>query len=146
MNVILAVVAGIIILGLILAIAFTIGKFRELLSEVHEVRKLLGKMESDRIDTKCSNVFAQVLRALEKEQVNISTYKRTSPTTMTIHRAEDFTPLELAVRPAQGAFETGQVIAYANGIPTIHSCQEDLRSFARQIKWMFGEVARHRVA
>lgn len=146
MDTVLKVLVGVVLLGLTLVIAFAVGKLRELLSEIHEVRKLLGKMESDRIDTKCSNLFAQVLRALEKEQVNISTYKRTSSTTLTIHRAEDFTPLKLAVRPDRGAFETGQIIAYADGIPTVHSCQEDMRSFARQIKQAFGEVARHRVA
>ena len=42
--------------------------------------------------------------------------------------------INVAVREHLGSFETGQLIAYANGYPTIHSCEEDVKVFARQIR------------
>src|SRR3989338_5892643 len=95
LSAVLVLVSSILLMVSVLGIARLIGWCREMASIIRETHTLLLKMESDRIDTKCSNLFAQVLRALEKEQVNISTYKRTSSTTMTIHRAEDYATLEL---------------------------------------------------
>ena len=50
------------------------------------------------------------------------------------------TSISVAVRENLGAFETGQMIAFANGYPTIHSCEEEVNIFARQIRQAFAAL------
>lgn len=108
-----------------------------------DLRQLIVKQEHDRMYAKCSGLFARLFRALNKEEVYVQ-YTRVEFNVMQLKLGG--TLINVAVRENRGAFETGQFIAYADDYPAIHSCEEDIHIFARQIKQALVELGFRRSA
>ena len=143
----IALSLGLAVLVVLLVVAFVlfvlIGMFNRNVKATQDLHQLVVKQERDRMHAKCSGLFARLFRALNKEEVYV-TYNRVEFNIVSLHLGG--TSINVAVREERGAFETGQLVAYADGYPTIHSCEEDIRIFARQIRQALAEIGVRRSA
>jgi len=127
----MAIVLSLVIVVLLVVASVLVGLLvNRNIKATQELHQLVVRQERDRMHAKCSGLFARLFRALDVD--GAFTYKRVEFNIMEL----DFgsASINVAVREHLGSFETGQLIAYANGYPTIHSCEEDIRVFARQIR------------
>ena len=140
----MAIVLNLAVLVVLLVIAYVlVCKLNRNREEVRDLPQLVAEHERDRLTAKCNGLFARLLRALHKEEVYV------------IHTRAEFNVINLklggatisvAVRENLGAFETGQLIAFADGYPMIYSCEEEINIFARLIRQALTELGARRSA
>ena len=130
----MAIVLSLVIVAVLVGVSVVIGVLvNQNIKATKDLHQLVVKQERDRMHAKCSGLFARVFRGLARADGFMAyTYKRVEFNIMELNFGS--TSINVAVREYLGSFETGQLIAYANGYPTIHSCEEDTKVFAIQIR------------
>lgn len=139
----IAIALGFAVLVVLLVIAFVlIGKLNRSFKATQELHQLIAKQEHDRMYAKCSGLYARLFRALDVKGAFF--YKRVAFNVMELIFSG--VSIYVDVREKLGPFETGQFAAHANGYPTIHSCEEDIKIFATQIRQAVSSLAARRSA
>ena len=124
------------VVNLVLAIAviiFVYAMTQRVIQKVTAVYELVLKAENDRKRIRRNGIVARVLRQLGKEMTfgeNLGIMNYGSGLTRVFLRGVD---VGLVVDDARDSSERGQLCALIQGYPTIESCTDDLKYFAREV-------------